>query len=357
MLVAWSTDSRSTASAGQALGTAVRAWLLSHHGALRLPSGPVGLLPLGLVALPAVLLLRSGTSLARALGVRDLAEAGRAVGALTCAYAVLVTGVTGLVGGTATVAPLGTLLGAAVLAAVAGGVGVLRGAGLGRHAFRLLPAHARLVARAAGVAVGVLLAAGALLAGVALAAHLGAAARLSAALGPGLLSGVELLLLGLLYAPNVAVWGAAYAAGPGFAFGTGTSVSAFGVSLGPVPAFPLLAALPSGDPAPVVSWPWLVTPAAAGVVAGLFVARRLGTGDYGRPHRPGAAGLWAVASGLAAGLAFGLVAALAGGPLGSGRLAAVGPSPWRVGLAAGVELALAGGLTAVLATRHAARRR
>jgi hypothetical protein len=39
------------------------------------------------------------------------------------------------------------------------------------------------------------------------------------------------------------------------------------------------------------------------------------------------------------GAAAGLLAALAGGPFGPGRLAAVGPSPWQVGLVVGGEVA------------------
>lgn len=356
LLVAWGSDSRSTASAGAVLRLAVQTWLLSHHGTLRLASGHVGLLPLGLVALPAVLLLRSGTSLGRVVRVTDLAGTGRAVAMLAGAYALLVTGVTGLVGGgQVSVAPLGTLFGAVTIATLAGGAGVLRGAGLGWAAFRALPAHARLVLRAAGTAVGTLLAVGAVLAGVALIADLGRAGHLAHALAPALFGGLELLLLGLLYTPNAAVWAAAYATGPGFAFGMGTSVSAFGVRLGPVPAFPLLAGLPEGDDASRLTWPFLGAPLVAGVVAGVFVARRLDTGDYGPPHRPGAAGLWAAASGVVGGLLFAAIAAVSGGPLGPGRLSAVGPSPWQVGLASAVEFAVAGGITAAALSRYAAR--
>ena len=291
VLVTWSAEPRSTASTGQALGVGVQTWLLSHHGTLRLSTGPVGLLPLGLVALPAVLLLRSGISTARVLRVDDLSGAGRAVTMLACVYAVLVTGVTGLAGGEqVSVSPVGTLFGAVVVAGLFGGVGVLRGAGLGRQAFRLLPAHGRLVVRAAGVALGTLLAAGALVTGVALAADLTRARDLSHALTPGLLGGFGLVLLGVLYTPNAVVWGAAYTTGPGFAFGTGTSVSVFGVTLGPVPAFPLLAALPEGEHTSTAGWLLLSAPLAAGLLAGTFVARRLSTGDYGPPHRPGVAG-------------------------------------------------------------------
>lgn len=356
VLVGWGADSRSTATTGEVLRTAAQTWLLAHHGTLRLPVGAVGLLPLGLLLLPAVLLLRSGASLARALDLRDLPRAAHAAGALTCAYSVVAVAMTGVAStDDVHVAPLQALFGSALLALLAGGAGVVRGAGLWGRAFRALPAHARLVVRAAGVALGALLAAGAVLTGCALAADLSRAVRLTQALTPGAVGGALLLVLCLVYAPNAAVWGAAYTVGPGFAVGVGTSVSPFDVTLGPVPAFPLVAALPDdGGPSPA-TWPFLAAPLLAGVLSGMFVSRRLRTGDYG-PHPVGAAGLWAGVSGLAAGLAFAVVAALSGGPLGSGRLAALGPSPWQVGLAASLEIGLTAGLTAAGVHWNAVRR-
>ena len=58
-----------------------------------------------------------------------------------------------------------------------------------------------------------------------------------------------------------------------------------------------------------------------------------------------AAPLWGFAAGTAAGGLAGLAAAFAGGPLGDGRLAAVGPSGFQVGLVAILEI----GVTAALA--------
>ena len=51
-------------------------------------------------------------------------------------------------------------------------------------------------------------------------------------------------------APNAVLFGGAYLLGPGFAVGTGTIVSPTVVSLGPMPAFPLLAGLPDAGPTP-----------------------------------------------------------------------------------------------------------
>lgn len=207
----------------------------------------------------------------------------------------------------------------------------------------------RCALRAAAAALGVLLAAGALLAGVALLADHGRAAALSQALAPGAASGVELLLVGLLCVPNAAVWATGYAVGPGFAIGTGTSVGVFGATLGPVPAFPLLAALPDTPWPPAVALLVLAAPVLAGALAGTVVGRRYD----GRPRL--AAG-WAAAGGAGAGLALAVLAALAGGPLGAGRMAALGPSPWQVGLAAAVELGAVGAAVAAATGRWWRRR-
>ena len=59
-----------------------------------------------------------------------------------------------------------------------------------------------------------------------------------------------------------------------------------------------------------------------------------------------AAPLWGFAAGAAAGLLAGLAAAFAGGPLGNGRLASVGPSGFQVGLVAILELGITAALSA-----------
>lgn len=355
VLVAWGADSRSSASTAEALRTGVQVWLLAHRGTLQVPGGSMGLVPLGLSLVPAVLVLRAGTSLARVLHVDDLQGAARATVALACAYAVVAVTMTGLATtDDVSVAPVPALTGAGLMALLAGGLGVLRGAGLRRRAFRILPPHGRLVARACGVAVGTLVAAGALLAGAALAADLPRAAELSRALTPGAVSGIALLLLGVLYVPNAAIWAAAFAVGPGFAVGTGTSVSVLGVTLGPVPAMPLLAALPEGERVAPIVLPFLAAPLVAGILAGVLVARRLDTGDYG-PSDPATAAKWAAVSGVFAGAAMAALAVLSGGPLGDGHLAAMGPSPWQVGLAVAVEVGGLGALTAAAMRWYATR--
>jgi hypothetical protein len=73
-----------------------------------------------------------------------------------------------------------------------------------------------------------------------------------------------------------------------------------------------------------------------------------------------AAPLWGFAAGAAAGGLAGLAAAFSGGPLGDGRLAAVGPSGFEVGLVAILEIGVTAALAAAAANwlilRRATRR-
>lgn len=334
VLLAWSTDAASTAGASTALHAAGHAWLLAHAVPLELSGGRLALVPLGVTLLPAALLWRAGGTVARSTEVADLRAAARVTAGLAGAYGVMAA-VVALVAATPDVraAPLRALAGAAALAAVMAGGGVLRHSGLGTELAGRVPTWPRALLPAVAAGLLVLAATGALLAGVSLGWHAGTSAEVSRALAEGPVGAAGLLLIGLLLLPNAVVWAACYAVGPGFAVGAGTAVTPFGVTLGPVPALPLLAALPGDGSAAHVSLLALLGPVAAGVMIGAVALRR--QPSAGRR----VVALGAAASGAAAGLVLGLAAWGAGGPLGPGRLAVAGPSPWRVALAAGCELA------------------
>lgn len=341
VLVGWAAATHTSVGAGDAVRTAVQTWLLAHHGGLALRAGYLGLVPLGLAAVPAVLLASAAGRAARTVRAQTVRGLVPLYVALVVTYA-MVPVVLAPLADTDGVRPVVSqaFLGALVLALLAGGWGIARGARLRELLRERVSPTVRAVAAAATAATAVLLGAGALLVGLSLAGHFGRAAELTRALDPGLVGGAVLLLLGAALVPNAAVWGAAYAVGPGFAIGAGTTVGPFAVHLGGVPALPLLAALPSDSAAPAVALPVLLVPFAAGVVAGLLVVRRL----RALPERRQVG--WAAAAGGLTGLVLGLLAALSGGPVGAGSMATVGPSPWQVGLLAGLEVALAAALTA-----------
>jgi hypothetical protein len=203
----------------------------------------------------------------------------------------------------------------------------------------------------------VLTACGALLAGVSLAMHLGTYRTAVSSLSPGIGGSALLLLAGLSYLPNSVIWAIAYMLGPGFLFGVGTAVSPSGSALGALPAFPMLAALPVGQAAAFPPWLGffvLLIPYLAGALAGLMTVRIAPTPQIE------AAPLWGLLTGSLAGVVIGFAAKFSGGPLGSGRLAAVGPAGLEAGVVAvlevGVTAALVAGAANFLILRHHIRR-
>ncbi len=351
VLVAWGAEAGTGGSAPDALRTAGQVWLFAHHSSVRTSVGAVVLVPLGLLAVPVLLLVRAGSLVAHRVDLRGIGEAGRAVLVLAGSYAVCAAAVGVAARGTTNHVDLPyAVVATLVVAALAGAVGIFRGTPVGPALAGRLPAATRPVCRAAALAVLTLLTGGALLAAIALCLHSARLSALTRGLGPGVVGGILLLLLGLLFVPNAVVWSAAYLTGPGFAVGTGTAVSLFGVTLGPVPAFPLLAALPQTPDVPAVRWIALAVPVLAGALAGRLLAR--GLDDARLFPLLG----WAGVTGLVAGGLFAALAALAGGQVGDGRLSAVGPSTWQVGAAVAVEITVIA-MAAALAIRRRRRRR
>jgi hypothetical protein len=182
------------------------------------------------------------------------------------------------------------------------------------------------------------LTAGAVLVAASLAVHHDQVELLTRAAGPGW-NGAPVVLLCLLAAPNAVIAGASYLAGPGFAFGTGTAVGIGTSTHGVLPAFPILAALPSGPSPGWLWWPVLLAPAAAGVLGGVLALREDGWLARLRSCAVGAA---------LASLAGAVLAWQGGGGIGDGRLQTIGASPWQLGLALGGELAAGGVVTIAL---------
>lgn len=154
----------------------------------------------------------------------------------------------------------------------------------------------------------------------------------------------------LLFVPNAAVFGGSWLLGPGFAVGSGTLVSPAVVVLGPLPLFPLLAALPGeGTPSGLVASAIAVPP----VIAAVAVARA----QRRRPTvRWDEGALRGCGGGIGAGVVVGLFAALAGGAAGPGRMQQVGPSALEV-LAHAITAFGLGGLLGGLAMTWWQRRR
>ncbi len=330
------------------LRTAALLWLIGHHVGFALPgAGRIGMLPLGLVLLPGTLLWRAGRWVVRAGGVSRLRHVGYAALALAVPYA-MVAAALALASSSSMATPSLSQAVACpfLLALTAGGLGGARALTTWPRLVGLLPDRLRSLTVGTAGALAVVVAVGALLAGASLAMHLKEFRGVEGTLDPGTVGAVLLLLAQLAYVPNAIIWAISFTLGPGFAFGTGTVIAPTGSVLGPLPAFPMLAALPSGvhpGVPPVLSVAVLAVPYLAGAIGGLLMTRAAPV--LALETAP----LWGFVGGAAAGCLLGVLSAVAGGPLGDGRLAAVGPSGWQVGVVAALEVGVAAAVTAGVA--------
>jgi hypothetical protein len=240
-----------------------------------------------------------------------------------------------------------------VLCLVVGGVSIAVGAGRAAIWTAFLPLSLRAAATVCLKVVSAFLLASAATFLVALGSNLGAAFNVMSELHTdvgeaSLYSGLSLAVL-----PNAVLCAGSYLLGPGFAVGTATVASPTAVVLGPVPVFPLLAALPQdGRPAAWVALLMLVPPFVA-AFASARTQRLYPTTRWEEAAVRGCAG------GILAGLVVGLLSALSRGSVGPGRMQDVGPFAGQVTLYAIVALALGALVGSLLATwsyrRHVRR--
>src|ERR1700722_16752000 len=325
-------------------------WLVAHHVEVTVRGvGRIGLLPLGLVLLPAALIERAGRWMTTEGHVTRLRDVGLAALSIAFPYA-LFTAAVAVASRTALAAPSlwQAVTTGFVIAFLAGGFGAARGLAPWRKLAGRVPPRVRSVILGMVAALAMLATFGAVLAAASLALHLGSYKEAVSALNPGIGGSALLLLASLSYLPNSVIWAIAYMLGPGFAFGGGTAVSPSGSALGAVPAFPMLAAVPVGVRAAFPPWLGffvLMLPYLAGALAGLMTVRIAPTPTLEAAPR------WGLLTGSLTAAVIGFAAKLSGGPLGAGRLASVGPAGGEVGLVAVLEIGVTAALVAGAANR------
>ncbi|HWE90228.1 MAG TPA: DUF6350 family protein [Pseudonocardiaceae bacterium] len=344
-LVAAATPGAGLSTAG-VLNAAGPAWLAAFHVPVTLVGHDLGALPL----LPTMLVL--------ALVGRTAADATSRLGASTPASAVPVLGTIAV-----THAMFGLLLAVVcsddavraspvlaffvcgVLSGLAAAVGAARRCGLLRAALVRADDVTRSGLRAGAAGVAGLLGGGALILAGALIGSWPSAVAVFRVDAPGVGAGLGMLLLSVAYLPNAVVASASFAAGPGFSVGA----SSFGPLVshpGPVPALPLLAAVPTGPVGPH-RWSMLLMllPVAVGVLVG-WIARRIPGTMLARCRAVGVAAI-CVALGAS------VLAALSGGALGGGRFDPVTVPAGLLAVSAFAWVTAVGSFVVWLASRRA----
>jgi hypothetical protein len=342
-LVVWAADSASTANAGGAMQFAVQLWLLAHRVALRIPTGGALTIPPMLLTLSiGALIARGAAIIARSAECREIRDIGAIAGAVTAPYAVMAT-LLAVLAPSASLRPsiAAAFINSLVIAFIAAAIGATRGSGLAGSTWRAMPAETRSVLAGGVRASAVLFGAATVLAVGTLLAHLHEFGSIAGDYNGGA-GAFAMAALSVLMVPNAVCFAVGYISGPGFAIGSGTSVTYTSVHLGAVPAFPLLAAVPNGAAPRQIMALFLAAVVGAGVVAGLRVARVTEAALRTRLQL-------AALVGVVVGVVVTAIVGFAGGPGGPGRLSSVGPSPWQVGFATAAEVAVTAAITVGIA--------
>jgi hypothetical protein len=294
--------------------------------------------PLGFALLTVLLGARAG----RRIGETPHRRLGIAVGVLVFAVLSLAVTLSALLQAARASIWQGTLL-----PTLCFGIGILIGSEIGRRSLGARVDEWRPEVRAviaAGLRAGtatvalVLTLSAVLVAGLFL-THYAKVITLYEEVHAGVLGGIALTVGQLAFLPDLVIWAASWLVGPGFAIGTGSAVTPFGTSLGPIPAIPVLGALPSAHE---LGWGFLglLVPVLVAFFVAVFVRRRLVAQLEDGTRLP-----WLLLAGLIAGVAggvlLGLLAWASAGSAGPGRLVDVGPSPWLVGAVAALEIGVA----------------
>lgn len=367
----WATNGFSDRDYASLARLSGQAWLLLHGVPLSLsyPAGTVGpepsggllsLIPLGLTMIPFFLCWRAGRRLARASYTDQLWQA--LLGALGT-YAIL--GICAAYFSANEDVSI-SLVAGALIPLISAGLGVIIGARVEAGSWvRLIGVdltdwiartsqHSRWAgsylwaAIRAGV-VGITAAVGlsAVLLVVALTISWAEIVTVYEKLDAGIIGGIVLTVAQLGLLPNLVVWTLAWASGAGFSIGTGSTISPLETTVGPLPAVPVLAALPTGQLE--FAYAALLIPVAAGVLAGWWFLRE-GENHFDEWLSIKIRARWFTASastvclgvviGVVSGLLAAAIALIARGSLGIGRFVEIGPDPLWTGIWVAAEVAV-----------------
>ena len=173
--------------------------------------------------------------------------------------------------------------------------------------------------------------------------------RLYEGLQVSFLGGVMITAGQLALLPNLVVFGASWFTGVGFQIGAGSLISPVATVVGPLPALPITSALPIGE----LSFGMIaiLVPLVGAFVATIMIRRHADAIRFEFASAWSAAITLGLSIGFVAAVEFGLLALLASGGVGPGRLQTVGVNPLLVTGVLFIEVAVVSILAAFFSAR------
>jgi len=334
----WLTSPNSQLS--DALGLASRVLLLANGSVTVIGGQLVSIAPLGL-SMVLMLLGIPVAGLAARSALDETADLRMLVlktgGTYAGTYVVSITLIAFIVPETSVIR---ALLGSLLLGGLSGFWGAARA--VGYDPGEQWPAGLRSLPRAVGVAALTGVGTGAALLTVVLVLGRDRIAGISDGLGGDFTAGILLIVMQLVWLPNLVIWAMAWALGAGVTLGEGTLLNMNGTSLGFLPSIPVLGAVPEPGPVPDLAWLWLLGGAVAGALAGLIVTLNRSSERFYETALAG--GL----AGIAAGVLLFLLAWFSSGGLGTQRLSHLGVGLGSLVITAPCILGLAGLVTGLM---------
>ena len=331
-LIAWATAGSTNGNTSDPIRAAIWLWLGAHHLAFQLtisqgaPTSWLTYLPLGALLLP-IWAIRSGFKRCNERLNGDYQSVALARTLFITLY-VFITALIAFLVSTDAIKPVWYLTPLVTIPIVTLSVLSAEQRNITSQAIFFAT---RIIASFFGLAFLIL--------GISLLANLATVKNLTQVLQPGILGGLLLLIINLLYLPNAAVATIGYFAGVGFAIGNGTIISPLTYRVPEIPALPILGALPTGK------FHWAL------IAVVLFVAAGVALTSWTLNQRPEV--LWQ-SFGLVL-ITIAVISWAASGSLMTAALSAVGVSIWKVTLAIALEMVLGIGISRLLPRLDRAR--
>jgi len=173
--------------------------------------------------------------------------------------------------------------------------------------------------------------------------------RLYESLHVSVLGGSTVTIGELALLPNLIIYGAAWFTGLGFSIGTGSSISPLGSAVGPMPGIPFLGAIPAGVTG--LGFTAIVVPLVAAFIATIAIKKHADAIRFEFASAWTAAISLGLSVGLIAALEMGILAAIASGSAGPGRLETIGVNPLILAAVVFVETSVVSILAAFFSAR------